>query len=370
VCTQLRREYRALRETPACPTLGLTQYNVNGTCDTTAGFVCSLTCRADLDLIGEASTFCQYDGTWTEIPDCTGIVNCPIYAAPAGYSIVGDCDNSFNTTCVLSCAVGYEGMGTSVTCMFDGNWTTIANLSEFCTELPPCPAVDLGEAYITDVCSNTSGTECGYSCAQGYQGFNSSAYCNSSGIWDLGSTCIAIPACPTYQLQNGYAFNGTCDDEVGSVCHLKCADGYSGLAMPVFCTSSLQWMETSGCTVVPSCPAVTVPVGYLLNATCSDMSSGALCAYHCSSKYKGDASSIVCLDGVWTTFSGCVESENKAVDDDSDTSDSAMSTEAVAVGGGLSLVVVGAVVVLMLNKKKSNTSGAKVHSAEMDNFII
>ncbi len=244
---------------------------------------------------------CQSSGSWSSSSGCYPItIYCPTPPANPGYVIM-DGAQSVGATRTVSCATGYMGSASSITCQestsVGGAWTT----SSGCT-IVSCgtPMASLG--YVLGSGGTTYGSAYTMTCASGYQGTALSITCQASGSWTTPSGCSLITTATVClePSQAGYSF-GSGGTAVNSQRTVSCSSGFSGTATtPVTCQSSGIWTLSSGCNQNCQSPLQT---GYSFDSGAS--THGAARTAKCDAKYSGTASTIVCYFGVWTPSFGC-----------------------------------------------------------------
>jgi len=243
-----------------------------------------------------ASITCQSSGSWTAQSGCT-IRDCGTPTAGTGY-VVGSGSTTYSAAFSLTCATGYYGTPTSITCQADGTWTTQSG----CT-IVNCGAPSLQTGYVI----NSSGGSTYQStrtvtCASGYGGTSPSLTCQADGSWTSASGCAA-GTCGTPG-QTGYSYTSGSSD-FGTVRTVACATGYTGTPNPLTttCQSSLAWTTNTGCALL-SCGTPTAVTGYAVGS--GSTTYGSTHTMACATGYDGTAGSLTCqANGAWTSQTGC-----------------------------------------------------------------
>ncbi len=277
---------------------------------------------------------CQTDGTWSNQdascqPDLCDALDT---VANGGAWSCSD-DNRFDSTCSVTCNTGYDLSGEgSLTCGVDG-WSGSP---------PTCAPKDCGvlesPANGNKVCSNstTYGSECSFSCDNGYALSNSSTVtCRDDGTWsDDPPTCIPA-SCPTlsavtngdvtltgasgtfgveadYTCDTGYHLEiTTCTDtNDGETCETTLPNSWSRL-----CGADGNWSNQAATCMPDSCAALP----QIDNATAWDCTNGDLFDSQCSltcllgHDLSGDATRSCGADGWSGDAPTCTPKDCQAV---------------------------------------------------------
>ncbi len=240
---------------------------------------------------------CQANGTWSNQdascqPDLCGALE----TVTNGSAWSCSDDNRFESTCSITCTTGYDLSGEgSLTCGVDG-WSGSP---------PTCAPKDCGvlesPSNGNKVCSNstTYGSECSFSCDNGYALSNSSTVtCRDDGTWsDDPPTCIPA-SCPTlsavtngdvtltgasgtfgveadYTCDTGYHLEiTTCtDSNDGETCETTLPNSWSRL-----CGADGNWSNQAATCMPDSCAALP----QVDNATAWDCTNNDLFGSQCS----------------------------------------------------------------------------------------
>jgi len=264
-----------------------------GSGSTTFGSSYSMTCATGYSGTAAALT-CQSSGSWTAQSGCT-IVSCPSSPTQTGYTINSG-TSTYTSTRTVSCATGYSGTASAITCEVSAAWTT----SSGCT-IVNCNTPVASTGYTLGSGSTTFGSSYSMTCDTGYSGTAAALTCQSSGSWTAQSGCTIV-SCPSSPTQTGYTINSGASTYT-STRTVSCATGYSGTASAIACQASAAWTTSSGCTVV-SCTSSPTQTGYTINSGSSTYTSTRTTS--CASGYTGTGSSITCqASGAWTSATGC-----------------------------------------------------------------
>jgi hypothetical protein len=240
---------------------------------------------------------CQADGTWTTLSSCE-VVICPT-PSQTNY-VIANGNFNYGSTRTVTCATGYTGTATSISCLASGAWS----LSTGCT-IVDCSTPPSEYGYDVSSGATTFGASRLVQCATGYSGSASSIACQSNGVWSAFSGCVLV-SCGSPVAVEGYVI-GFGNSTYSSSRGVSCASAFTGTAPSIVCQANATWTSFFGCTIV-SCSASPIqPVGYAVSN--GSNLYGDVRNVYCSSGYSGTPSSISCqLDGTWTTSSGCAPS--------------------------------------------------------------
>ncbi len=248
---------------------------------------------------GTATSITCSDGTWSTSSGCM-IVSCSAYPTQSGYTIAAG-SATYGTTRTVICNSGYTGTASSIICQSDASWSS----SSGCTLISNfCPSSPAQTGYAIASGTQSLGSTRTASCATGYSGTALSIACQSDASWSSSSGCTLISNfCPSSPVQTGYAIEpGT--QSLGSTRTASCATGYSGTALSITCQSSGAWTSLSGC-IIRDCGTPVASTGYVLGS--GSTTFGSLFTMTCATGYSGTASSISCAStGVWSSPSGCI----------------------------------------------------------------
>jgi len=173
-----------------------------------------------------SSVTCQIEGRWSTPSGCS-IRDCGVPIAHTGY-VVGTGSTTYGSTYSITCATGYNGTADSLTCQSDGSWS-----SQTGCNIASCSATPTQTGYIINAGASTYGSTRTVSCASGYSGTASFITCQASGSWNLSAGCVAD--CSSTPTQTGYTIAAG-SSSLGSTRTVTCATGYTGTATSITCT--------------------------------------------------------------------------------------------------------------------------------------
>jgi len=173
-----------------------------------------------------------------------------------GYTFA-DGTNLLTHTRTATCASGWTGIATSITCSGDQNGS-VWSASSGCSRVT-CPEPSQA-GYVFSTGTSTFQSTRTSTCATGYQGvgrldnektYGTIIYCQSGGTWSQAAGC-ARRQCEASPLQTGYVIRSG-GVEVADTRDVICAYGYIGTATQVTCQTDGTWTPAYGCWT--TCPA-------------------------------------------------------------------------------------------------------------------
>ncbi|XP_078583742.1 CUB and sushi domain-containing protein 3-like [Branchiostoma floridae x Branchiostoma japonicum] len=213
--------------------------------------VVEFTCDSGYEMIGSVSLTCQADRTWTGIePTCIRIW-CPMLPTPVNGGFSGT--NLYMDTVLFTCDTGYDLIGdSSSTCQADRSWSS--NFPS-CSEIDECLAANGGCDH---ACTNTAGSfycscvadynlnadgftcddinECNLGnggCQQNCHNLIGSFQCSCNIGYDLNDNGLACDDNDECFTANG-GCDQTCTNNMGSFA-CSCGTGYNLNANGFFC---------------------------------------------------------------------------------------------------------------------------------------
>ena len=116
-------------------------------------------------------------------------------------------DNFVGSTRTVSCASGFTGTPGPITCQSDGLWmfdTSTSGCSP--TSSGSCPTSPVQDGYVIASGSSSAGSTRTVSCAAGFTGAATSITCQSNFQWTLSSGCSGSSSgsCPSSPVFEGY----------------------------------------------------------------------------------------------------------------------------------------------------------------------
>ena len=261
--------------------------------------VVGLTCAAGYEG-NPPDLVCGSSLTWSAPTGCE-LIMCD-EPSQTGYTFQHSGNFNVDQTVTTTCANNYEGTGTSVTCLSNGEWS----LATGCTELG-C-GYPLQTGYSFTVGSTDIGESATAVCASGYGGTASSVECMWDTQWTQATGCVPLD-CPAPS-QTGYVFQ-TGDSFYTSERNSSCGTGYEIAAnsdwtnRSVVCQSDQSWTQASGCAVV-DCGSPANVSGYVTADGASTYQ--AIRTVSCAEGYAvaGTLNVLSCTaEGLWTAPGGC-----------------------------------------------------------------
>jgi len=265
----------------SCGTPSMQQgYVIASGTGTTYGSSYTLTCGS-----GYTGTprqiFCLSNGQWSTQFGCQ-YVTCGNPVPSTGYLLgTGTLATSVNSVYPMTCAIGYTGTAASLTCQSSGAWTAQSGCSlnaNFCSSSP----AQLN--YVIATGSQAYGSTRTVTCAVGYTGTATSITCTSAASWSLSSGC-SIRDCGSPVASTGYVVGTNSGGTLyGGTYTMSCASGYSGTAASITCGTS-GWSTQSGCMANASCSSPVSSTGYVIASGSNTW--GSTRTVTCASGYYG-----------------------------------------------------------------------------------
>jgi hypothetical protein len=158
----------------------------------------------------------------TTFTGCT-IISCSSSPAQTGYIFTAGL-STYLSSRTASCATGYTGTASSISCLESASWSSSSGCNA------DCPASPTQTGYTIATGSSTHGSTRTVTCATGYTGTAASVTC-SDGTWSpsSGRTIVSCSATPT---QTGYAIAPGAST-YQSTRTVSCATGYTGTASSI-----------------------------------------------------------------------------------------------------------------------------------------
>lgn len=232
-----------------CPSLTPRFPGILHTCnDVTFGSACVVTCKTGYQLRTGASPQ-DWQCSWNETNHSVSLqgmwplcdpLPC-LYNLPTGAQLVDNCTGvGTDGVCASSCAPGYAGMATELTC---GSDATFHGFAASCVP-QSCPARTIPQVQST--CQDALfGASCFASCAQGYTGSAQSWDCviNTASLGITISLQGPAPSCLSnpclYNFPVGIEYTHTCAGiATDEVCAVQCSAEFIGMSQPFMCLST------------------------------------------------------------------------------------------------------------------------------------
>jgi hypothetical protein len=273
-----------------CGTPSRTGYTYSGS---SQGYGATRTASCAYGYEGSSSTVtCQSNGQWSSPSSSCTMLGCG-EPSQTGYNFASGGFTYRSTRAVSSCATGYTGSGSTITCQIDEQWTTSTGCNRVSCGTPSQTGYNfLGGSTVYQGSQRAT-------CAAGFQGSASSITCGSNGQWSLSGGCERV-SCGNPS-QTGYVFSGG-SSVFEAVQTSSCASGFEGAGSSVECRADRSWTTASGCTRVDCGTPSQTGYNFLGGSTVYQGSQSATCA----EGYAGSASSITCgSNGQWSLSGGC-----------------------------------------------------------------
>ncbi len=191
---------------------------------------------------------------------CSAQSACPNTPTQVGYTISAG-SSTVTSTRTVACDTGYSGTASTITCQSSETWT----LATGCA-IRDCGTPVASTGYsISAGTTTTYLSSYTMSCASGFSGTATSITCQSDGLWSSSSGCT-IRDCGTVTPETGYA-NGSGLTTFGSSFTMSCASGYTGTAASLVCQSDGTWTAQSGCAIVDGSSVATSSTTFSSNST-------------------------------------------------------------------------------------------------------
>ncbi|KNC51686.1 uncharacterized protein AMSG_12101 [Thecamonas trahens ATCC 50062] len=278
--------------------------------------VCTATANMGYEIIGDTSTTCGADGSWSPSISASKLSPyCPVPATTAAYS-TSSCTGELDTSCTITCNSGYgsPANANSGTCLAStssaGQWTNdpwnpaCYKIHDWC---PALPSVADGVISCTTPASRRIGDICALTCNTGYAPAGSSTrQCSGSRAWS-GSSHFACASTPNFCSPITGANSSptqSCNGYINEVCSFACVDGYQDTESYT-CQSNTNWSpsNTGSCTIVNGyCPALAVPSnGNAISYSNPNRVINTVATLGCNNGYTptgGDATRVCQVGGV------------------------------------------------------------------------
>lgn len=210
------------------------------------GDVVKIECNNISNLIGPDELICLFTGNWSAYPRCVP-KNCGVFVLPYNMKIDSKSQNTeVGTEIFLSCTEGFEMVGNNSTvCQSNETWSETPTCRLIDCGLPK----GIENAAPDDLFNTTYRSTFSVECMEGYilKGLKN-VNCTESGAWDKLPTCeIVSCGLPDIPLNGSIkSINGTFFQ---SHVTLKCDEGFSLTGnREIVCQSTGQW--TTGATCI------------------------------------------------------------------------------------------------------------------------
>ncbi|XP_039256621.2 P-selectin-like [Styela clava] len=208
-----------------CPPRGLVRNGVVSCFDgNNIGSNCGVTCNVGFELVGISESSCLPNGRWSvRLPQCQAIF-CPPRGLIVGGSISCSDGNAYGSTCTASCLAGARLEGFSLSqCIGNGRWSAALPL---CLETGCAPRGRVQNGFVSCSDDNDVGSECSVTCNIGFQLVGSSvSNCLASNRWSFALASCEPIICPPRGLVIGGSVTCTNGNGYGSICTSECPIG-------------------------------------------------------------------------------------------------------------------------------------------------
>jgi hypothetical protein len=145
------------------------------------GSTLTVTCASGYSGTPQSRT-CQSNGTWTTSTGCT--LNCSTSPTQTGYILAAGASNQ-GATRTATCASGYSGTASSITCSTSAAWSTSTGCTLNCSTSPTQSGYTIAAGASNQGATRTT------SCASGYAGSGTSITCGTNAAWTSASGCVS-----------------------------------------------------------------------------------------------------------------------------------------------------------------------------------
>ncbi|KAH3840535.1 hypothetical protein DPMN_113985, partial [Dreissena polymorpha] len=268
----------------ACAMLNSTTNYVLSTNGSTTS--ASFQCGANYTMVGQSSSQCRSDGTWSNTPPTC--VTCPALTINTGLQVTR-VSEAYRSVAHFSCKGGYTLLGAAtLTCLTDRTWDAVQPACVKCPGLtnPTSGAVNMTTDGLTSIAT--------YTCSHGYhlEGDNQ-LMCNMFGQWEG-----TVPVCkcdPPAEIANGsYVMSSN-----GGHVTYSCDQGYTmaGSQSRICASDGTGWSDSEPSCV--RCENFSPPAG----VTTSTVTNGSMTQilFTCGIAYSLGGTAVArCLpNGTW-----------------------------------------------------------------------
>ncbi|XP_048063014.1 P-selectin-like isoform X6 [Megalobrama amblycephala] len=274
------------------------------------GSQCEYSCEEGYELKGSSTTRCTSTMEWSSKPPTCELVQCPELNKPQDG--VMRCNHpmgrfSYRSTCEFECEKGYKLRDSSSSTLFcgaAGHW----NNSQPTCEIVKCKLEDVtppdhASVQCSDPTDFSYGSQCEYSCEEGYELKGSSTTrCTSTTEWSSKPPTCELLHCPALDSPVNGKLKCTSSFSYGSKCSFICEEGFllQG-ASEISCTKTAKWsQEPPHCEAVV-CPQIFEPINGHMNCSSEKHTFGTICTFSCLDGYQLISNEVMCnLNGSWS----------------------------------------------------------------------
>ncbi|XP_051732013.1 P-selectin-like isoform X6 [Ctenopharyngodon idella] len=269
---------------------------------------CEYSCEEGYQLNGTSTTRCTSTTEWSSKPPTCELVQCPGLVKPQDG--VMRCNHlmgrfSYRSTCEFECEEGYKLRDSSSSILFcgaAGRW----NDSQPTCEIVKCKPEDVtppdhASVQCSDPTDFSYGSQCEYSCEEGYQlNGSSTTRCTSTMEWSSKPPTCELVQCPGLVKPQKGAMR--CNHPMGrfsyaSTCEFECEEGYKlrdSSSSILFCGAAGRWNDSQPTCEILKCKPEDVTPPDHASVQCSDptdFSYDSQCEYSCEEGYQLNGSS-------------------------------------------------------------------------------
>lgn len=210
---------------------------LTGSCPASGTQTCTVVCNPGFAPTPSPSITCGANGAWSgPVPRCSPLAQCPPVEIANGFVAVGTCDRAaspIGATCSLLCNSGFSASGsTQIQCTRAGWSPPVPKCTP--ASCPPLNAPINGQ-ILGQCIPGLEGQICRFRCLPGFKIQGSDSLSCNGGKWSQSSpTCLLsgcsplpVPQGGLWRVGNTLQPNFECPGDVGSVCQLICANGFS-----------------------------------------------------------------------------------------------------------------------------------------------
>ncbi|GFU82833.1 sushi, von Willebrand factor type A, EGF and pentraxin domain-containing protein 1 [Trichonephila clavipes] len=235
---------------------------------------CSLVCKGDMKIEGNAAIICKKNTKWSKLPNCKRN-NCFKKKLPDILLYSEDCKTvTPGKKCLLECKEGGEFFGSNfIICLFGFLWTPLPTCS--------CPIPNLPDYLIAiENCNKKGiGQKCHLKCKE-YMPLAPDKFilCQNNTRWSHVPKCKKFP-CLELRLPKHLGFKGDCVSKYpGESCQIMCKTGGTIIGSHrVTCIKGKKWTKLPHCT----CPSPKLRNQFILIEKCSNKLIGQRCRLKC-----------------------------------------------------------------------------------------
>ncbi|XP_076807337.1 sushi, von Willebrand factor type A, EGF and pentraxin domain-containing protein 1-like [Clavelina lepadiformis] len=268
---------------------------------------CNFQCNSGYDLVGESTSTCQADRTFSNMQPICEKIECPSTHTVLENGNASCTDgHRFESRCVYVCNPGYEMTGTTTT-LFDEETATLTCMADrtWSGSLPTCQRKQcskndgaLTKAKLNGMveCTESAwfGSRCTVTCHVGYRREGpASTRCTADADWSPTLGYCEKVECPVISAPDNGLVTCTDVNRFESVCSFRCDLGYERIGSD----SATCQADQTYTKPVPTCREILCPFGFTELAhgqtICTNSNKFASrCSYECDAGYELTSSSV------------------------------------------------------------------------------